>query len=95
MFPKNKTTILLYSLLPFMGVHGSFANSQSSDSLEQLPRPVINASKIDQSPILDGNIINDGSPNEIITSSILSDLYNISIKVIKHDCYWRSIPIVF
>jgi len=39
----------------------------------------------------DGKIINDGNPNEIISSTILSDLFNISIKVIKQDNYWRSI----
>ena len=59
MFLKNKTIILLYSLLLFIVTYGSLANGQSSDSLEQLPRPAINASKINQSPILDGNITND------------------------------------
>ena len=65
MFLKNKTSILLYSLLPFIVTYGSLANGQSSDSLEQLPRPAINASKINQSPILDGNITNDPAWNSV------------------------------
>jgi len=40
-----------------------------------------------------GKIINDGKPNELINSRILSDLFNISINVIMQDKYWRSIPI--
>ncbi len=40
-----------------------------------------------------GTIIKDGKPDEVITSEILSDLFDISIKVIKHDNYWRTIPI--
>ena len=42
--------------------------------------------------IKEGKIINDGNPNEIITSKILSDLFQISINVIKQDNYWRGIP---
>ena len=40
-----------------------------------------------------GKIIDDGNPNEIIKSNILSDLFEIPIKVIKQDNYWRGIPI--
>ena len=43
--------------------------------------------------IKDGKIINDGTPNEIINSRILSNLFNINIKVIKEGNFWRSIPI--
>ena len=39
-----------------------------------------------------GEIINDGTPDEIINSKILSDLFNTPLKVIKQDNYWRSIP---
>ena len=42
--------------------------------------------------IKEGKIINDGNPDEIIRSKILSDLFQISIKVIKQDNYWRGIP---
>tara|TARA_B100000945_G_scaffold320055_1_gene328929 strand:+ start:82 stop:894 length:813 start_codon:yes stop_codon:yes gene_type:complete len=42
--------------------------------------------------IKEGKIINDGDPNEIINSKILSDLFQISINVIKQDDYWRGIP---
>ncbi|MBW3041815.1 ABC transporter ATP-binding protein [Prochlorococcus marinus] len=38
-----------------------------------------------------GKIINDGTPEELINSEVLSELYNISIKVIKQGSYWRSI----
>ena len=40
----------------------------------------------------EGEIINDGSPNKIIESKILSDLFQMSIKVIKQEDYWRGIP---
>ena len=43
--------------------------------------------------IKDGKIINDGTPDELINSQILSELFNISIKVVKHGKYWRSLPI--
>ena len=43
--------------------------------------------------IKDGKIINDGKPDKIINSKILSDLFNTNIKVIKQDNYWRSIPL--
>ena len=36
-----------------------------------------------------GKIINDGSPNELINTKILSDLFNISINVIEQGGYWR------
>ena len=40
----------------------------------------------------EGKLINEGCPNEIINSEILSDLFQISIKIIKQDNYWRGIP---
>ena len=40
----------------------------------------------------EGKIIKEGKPDDLLTSSNLSELYNISIEVIKHDRYWRSIP---
>ena len=43
--------------------------------------------------IKEGKIINDGDPNKIIKSTILSDLFQMSINVIKQDGYWRSIPV--
>ncbi len=43
--------------------------------------------------IKEGRIINDGNPDKIITSKILSDLFQISINVIKQDNYWRSVPL--
>ena len=43
--------------------------------------------------IKEGKIINDGEPNSIIKSKILSDLFQISLNVIKQDDYWRAIPI--
>ena len=42
--------------------------------------------------IKEGKILNDGSPYELINSKILSDLFNISIKVIEQDGYWRMVP---
>ena len=42
--------------------------------------------------IKEGKIINDGNPSEIMNSKILSDLFQISINVIKQDGYWRCIP---
>ena len=42
--------------------------------------------------IKEGKIINDGKPDEIINSKIISDLFQISVKVIKHDNYWKSFP---
>ena len=43
--------------------------------------------------IKDGKIINDGDPDKLINSAVLSDLFNISIKVIKQGDYWRSIQL--
>ena len=40
-----------------------------------------------------GKVINDGSPEEMLSSKILSELYDTSIKVVKYQGYWRSIPI--
>ncbi len=42
--------------------------------------------------INEGKIINEGDPNQIINSKILSDLFQISMNVIKQDAYWRMIP---
>tara|TARA_Y100001968_G_scaffold328305_1_gene375200 strand:+ start:298 stop:1110 length:813 start_codon:yes stop_codon:yes gene_type:complete len=41
-----------------------------------------------------GKIINDGKPEQIIKSSILSNLFDVPIKVIKEGDYWRSIPAI-
>jgi len=40
-----------------------------------------------------GNIINDGEPNKILRSKILSDLFKISINVVKQGDHWRGIPL--
>ena len=40
----------------------------------------------------EGKIIKDGSPNELINTKILSDLFNISINVIEQRGYWRILP---
>ncbi len=42
--------------------------------------------------IKEGRILNDGSPYELINTKILSNLYNLSIKVIKQEGYWRMLP---
>tara|TARA_B100001029_G_scaffold7867_1_gene5517 strand:- start:168 stop:980 length:813 start_codon:yes stop_codon:yes gene_type:complete len=42
--------------------------------------------------IKEGQIINHGCPNELINSKIISNLFQISINVIKQDNYWRAIP---
>ena len=42
--------------------------------------------------IKEGKIVGDGRPNEIINSKIMSDLFNISINVVKQNEYWRSFP---
>ena len=44
--------------------------------------------------IKEGKIINDGSPNEIIRSKIISDLFQISITVFKENEYWRGLPMI-
>ena len=41
--------------------------------------------------IKEGKIVNDGIPTEIMRSDILSDLFNISINVIKQGDYWLSL----
>ena len=40
--------------------------------------------------IKDGKIINDGKPDELIKSNVLSNLFNIEINVVKEGDYWRS-----
>ncbi len=40
-----------------------------------------------------GKIIKEGNPYEIINSKVLSDLFEISINVVKQNGYWRSIPL--
>ncbi len=42
--------------------------------------------------IKEGKILNDGSPYELINTKILSDLFNISIKVVEQEGYWRMLP---
>ena len=39
-----------------------------------------------------GEIIKDGDPNEILNSKTLSDLFEISINIIKQNNYWRLVP---
>ena len=41
--------------------------------------------------IKEGKIVNSGKPNLIIDSKIISDLFQISVTVIKQDSYWRGI----
>ena len=41
--------------------------------------------------IKEGKIHNDGIPSKIINSKILSELFNLSIKVVEHQGYWRII----
>ena len=40
----------------------------------------------------EGKIINDGSPYDLINTKTLSELFNISIKVIEQEGYWRMLP---
>ena len=42
--------------------------------------------------IKEGQIIKDGNPNELIDSKTISDLFQISVNVTKHDGHWRGIP---
>jgi len=42
--------------------------------------------------IKNGKILKDGNPKEIMTSRILSDLFQISIDLINENGYWRGIP---
>ncbi len=39
-----------------------------------------------------GKISNEGVPDKIIKSKVISDLFQIPIKVIKQNNYWRTIP---
>ena len=43
--------------------------------------------------IKEGKIIKEGNPNEIINSKTISDLFKISINVVKQDGYWRTYPV--
>ena len=43
--------------------------------------------------IKNGKINNDGNPNQLINSTIISDLFNVPINVIKQDNYWRTVPL--
>jgi len=43
--------------------------------------------------IKEGKILKYGCPYELINTKILSDLFNISIKVIEQEGYWRMLPI--
>ena len=63
MFLKNKVSHLSHSFLSFFIFLNPTVNAQSSDSLEQLPRPVINAINLNQSPSLDGDILSDSAWN--------------------------------
>ena len=40
-----------------------------------------------------GKILKDGSPYELLNSEKISDLFNISIKVIQQNGYWRMVPL--
>ena len=42
--------------------------------------------------IKNGKIINDGNPNQIMKSKILSNLFQISIDLTYEEGYWRGIP---
>ena len=42
--------------------------------------------------IKDGSILNDGSPYKLINTKTISDLFNISIKVIEQEGYYRMLP---
>jgi len=42
--------------------------------------------------IKEGKILNEGKPIEILKSQILSDLFQMSIHVIKQGNYWRGVP---
>ena len=42
--------------------------------------------------IKEGKIIKDGRPNELLNSTILSDLFNIKINIIEQNGYWRMVP---
>ena len=40
-----------------------------------------------------GKIIKEGNPNDIINSKVISDLFEISINIVKQNGYWRGIPL--
>ena len=42
--------------------------------------------------IKEGKIIDDGSPYDLINTKTLSDLFNLSLKVIEQEGYWRMLP---
>ena len=42
--------------------------------------------------IKEGKIYNEGKPNDILKSQIISELFQISIDVIKQGDYWRGVP---
>ena len=42
--------------------------------------------------IKEGKIINDGNPNEIIKSKLISNLFEMPITIIKQKNYWRGVP---
>ena len=42
--------------------------------------------------IKEGKIYNDGSPNELINTKTISDLFNLSIKIKEQEGYWRMVP---
>ena len=70
LFMKKKVSPLAYSFLSFfVFLLSPMVHAQSSESLEQLPRPVINAIKIDQSPSLDGDISGDSAWNGVKPTS--------------------------
>ncbi|WP_413677727.1 ABC transporter ATP-binding protein [Prochlorococcus sp. MIT 0916] len=43
--------------------------------------------------IKEGKIINDGSPYELINTKIISELFDIQVKVIEQEGYWRMVPL--
>ena len=43
--------------------------------------------------IKEGKILNDGSPYKLINTEVLSDLFNIPIKVVEQQGYWRMLPL--
>ena len=43
--------------------------------------------------IKEGKVLSDGCPYELVNSKILSSLFNIQIKVIEQNGYWRMVPL--
>jgi len=41
-----------------------------------------------------GKIINDGTPDNLINSEVISNLYDTPINVIKHKNFWRTNPLI-